>query len=84
MMEIDLSPEIEKRFAEVVRNNYDGNSQAAIVTLLELHRKYGWKEQLRQNVQSVRAEVGRRGGINSEAIDKAVKRYRNSSSCSDA
>ncbi len=76
MISIELSPDIEKQFLGVIRDSYDGNSQTAIVTLLKLHRKYGWKEQLRQNVDSVRAEVHRRGGISSEDIDNAIKKYR--------
>jgi hypothetical protein len=48
MISIELSPDIEKQFSEVVRDSYGGNSQTAIVTLLKLHRKYGWKEQLTQ------------------------------------
>ena len=76
MISIEISPDIEKQFTEVVRDSYDGNSQVAIVTLLRLHRKYGWKEQLRQNVASVRAEVRRKGGITSEDIDNAIKKYR--------
>ncbi len=76
MISIELSPDIEKQFTEVVRDSYDGNSQDAIVTLLKRHRKYGWKEQLRQNVDSVRAEVRRKGGIRSEHIENAIKKYR--------
>jgi hypothetical protein len=48
MISIELSPDIEKQFSEIVRDSYGGNSQTAIVTLLKLHRKYGWKEQLTQ------------------------------------
>jgi hypothetical protein len=76
MISIELSPDIEKQLLGIIRDSYDGNTQNAIVTLLKLHRKYGWKEQLRQNVDSVRAEVRRRGGIRSEDIGNAIKRYR--------
>ncbi|OQX24862.1 MAG: hypothetical protein BWK80_18615 [Desulfobacteraceae bacterium IS3] len=76
MISIELSPDIEKQFSEVVRDSYGGNSQTAIVTLLKLHRKYGWKEQLRQDVDSVRAEVLRRGGVRPEDIEHAIKKYR--------
>jgi len=38
MISIELSPDIERQFLGVIRDNYDGNSQSAIVTLLRLHR----------------------------------------------
>ena len=84
MISIELSPDIEKQFLGVVRDSYDGNSQNAIATLLRLHRRYGWKEQLRQNVDSVRAEIRRRGGIRPEDIDNAIKKYRKTAISPDA
>ena len=84
MISIELSPDVEKQFNEIVRDSYGGDSQHAIVTLLKLHSKYGWKEQLRQNVESVRAEVNRKGGVSSEDIDNAIKRYRKTAVSSDA
>ena len=84
MISLELSPDIERQFLGVIRDNYDGNSQSAIVTLLRLHRKYGWKERLRQNVDSVRAEVRRRGGIRPEDIDNAIKKYRKMAVSHDA
>ena len=83
MISIELSPDVEKQFNEIVRDSYGGDSQHAIVTLLKLHRKYGWKEQLRQNVESVRAEVYRKNGVSSEDIDNAIKRYRKTAVSSD-
>jgi hypothetical protein len=83
MISIELSPDVEKQFNEIVRDSYGGDSQHAIVTLLKLHRKYGWKEQLRQNVESVRAEVYRNGGVSSKDIDIAIKRYRKTAVSSD-
>ena len=83
MISIELSPDIERQFLGVIRDSYDGNSQNAVVTLLRLHRRYGWKEQLRQNADSVRAEVRRRGGISSEDIDNAIKRYRKTADSPD-
>jgi len=53
-------------------------------SLIKLHDKYGWKEQLREDVGAVRAEVRKKGGINSQTIDNAVKRYRKTISSSDA
>jgi len=44
--------------------------------LQELHDRYGWKEQLQKDVDSIRAEVRRSGGIGMEKVDQAVKRYR--------
>jgi len=83
VISIELSPDIERQFLGVIRDSYDGNSQNAVVTLLRLHRRYGWKEQLRQNADSVRAEVRRRGGISSEDIDNAIKRYRKTADSPD-
>ena len=78
MISIELSPEIEKRFTDIVYESFDGDLQKAITTLMELHQKYGWKDQLRQDVKSVRAEVTRQGGINAKTVDNAIKRYRKS------
>ncbi|OQX09059.1 MAG: hypothetical protein BWK80_47385 [Desulfobacteraceae bacterium IS3] len=83
MISIELSPDIERQFLGLVRDSYDGNSQDALVALLRLHQKYGWKDQLRQNVDSVRAEVRRRGGVSSRDIDNAIKRYRKTAISSD-
>nr|VFJ43188.1 MAG: hypothetical protein BECKFW1821A_GA0114235_100323 [Candidatus Kentron sp. FW]VFJ60405.1 MAG: hypothetical protein BECKFW1821B_GA0114236_105615 [Candidatus Kentron sp. FW] len=44
----------------------------------ELRQEYDWKKRLREDVNSVRAEVQRRGGIKAELIDDAIKRYRKS------
>ncbi len=52
--------------------------------MLKLHDKYGWKEQLREDVEAVRAEVRKKGGINSLTIDNAVKRYRKTIGSPDA
>jgi hypothetical protein len=84
MITIELPPDIEKQFFDVVRDSYDGNSQAAISTLLALHRKYGWKEQLRKDVESVRSEVRRQGGIDSITIKDAIDKYRISVDSADA
>jgi hypothetical protein len=46
--------------------------------VLKLHEKYGWKEQLHEEVKSIRDEVRRQGGIKEKAIDDAVARYRKS------
>jgi len=78
MISIELSPEMEERFTEVVYKNFDGDLQRAITALLELHKKYGWKEQLLQDVKSVRAEIRRKGGIKAEAISNTIREYRKS------
>jgi hypothetical protein len=76
MIALKLSSALEKHFREVVRESYDDNLPAAIAALLKLHDKYGWKEQLWQDVQAVRAEVRGRGGIKAKAIDSAIQKYR--------
>ena len=38
--------------------------------------KHDWKEQLRRDVESIREEVQKQGGINAEIIDDTIKRYR--------
>ncbi|MDM8559149.1 hypothetical protein [Candidatus Parabeggiatoa sp. HSG14] len=43
---------------------------------MKLQEKYGWKEQLLEDVTLIRAEVHRKGEIS--AIDEAIKKYRNS------
>ena len=76
MISIDLPRGLEKHFRDIVRDDYDGNLQAAIVAFLKLHEKFGWKEQLCKDVKSIRSEVRRKGGIRAKTIDDAVKRYR--------
>jgi hypothetical protein len=41
-----------------------------------LLEKYRWKEQLTEDVESIRAEVRQKGGIGSKDIEKAIKKYR--------
>jgi hypothetical protein len=76
MIALNLPLSLEKHFREVVRESYADNVQVAISAFLQLHDKYGWKEQLRQDVQAVRREVRRRGGIKAKAIDTAIYKYR--------
>ena len=76
MLSIDLPADIEKHLRDVVQDSYNGNLQAAISSFLKLHEKYGWKEQLLEDVESIRSEVRRKGGIRLKEIDNAIKRYR--------
>jgi hypothetical protein len=76
MVSLDLSPMLEKRLKRVVQDHYQGDLQAAISAFLVLHEKYGWKEQLRQDVEAIRTEVRRQGGIRQRTIDDAIKQYR--------
>lgn len=73
---IDLPSDLEKHFQEIVQGNYGGDLQAAIKGLMELHDRYGWKEQLREDVDAVRQEVRRSGGIKSDRIAQTVRKYR--------
>ncbi len=76
MISIDLPRGLEKHFRDIVRDDYDGNSQAAIEAFLKLHEKFGWKEQLCKDVKSIRSEVRRKGEIKAKTVDDAIKRYR--------
>ncbi len=76
MISIDLPRGLEKHFRDIVRDDYDGNLQAAIEAFLKLHEKFGWKEQLFKDVQAIYSEVRRKGGIKAQTIDDAIKRYR--------
>jgi len=77
MLAINLRADIENNFRNVVQQNYNGNWQNAISSFLKLQEKYGWKEQLLDDVTMIRAEVRQKGGISSETIDEAIKKYRN-------
>src|SRR5262245_26417528 len=76
MITLDLPEILEKHFWNVVRDSYNGDVQAAMTALLSLHERHGWKEQFVKDIQSVRAEVQRRGGIKAKTIEEGVKRYR--------
>jgi hypothetical protein len=78
MISINLPTSLEKQFWEIVKDDYNGDPQAAIRGLLKLHERYGWKEQLREDVESIRAEVRRKGGIKATQISDAIKKYRKS------
>ena len=84
MISIDLPATLEKRFWNVVRESYDGDLQTAMKAFLKLHEKYGWKEQLLEDVESLRAEMRRRGGIKEETIEDAVQKYRRNLEASGA
>ena len=84
MISIDLPETLEKRFWNVVRESYDGDPQTAMKAFLKLHEKYGWKEQLHEDVESLRAEMRRRGGIKEETIEEAVQKYRRNLEASSA
>ena len=84
MLSIDLPSDIEKILNNVVQDSYNGNLQYAIISFLKLHEKYGWKEQLLHDVESIRSEVRRKGGIKSKEIDDAIRKYRNSIGISNA
>lgn len=76
MISIDLPRGLEQHLWDVVRDDYDGDLQAAMAAFLKLHEKFGWKEQLCKAVKSIRSEVHRQGGIQTETIDEAIKKYR--------
>lgn len=84
MLAIELPADIEKDFMDVVQSSYNGNLQAAITSLLKLHEKYRWKEQLTEDVESIRAEISQKGGIRSKDIEKAIKKYRKNIAKSNA
>ena len=76
MITLDLPEDLEKHFWHVVRDNYHGNLQAAVVAFLQLHEKYGWKEQFVRDVEYIREEVRQKGGITEKNIEDAVRKYR--------
>lgn len=84
MISLELPTEVEKQFIDVVQESYDGSVQSAITSLLKLHEKYRWKEQLSEDVESIRAEVRRKGGISSKEIEQTIKKYRKKIATSDA
>lgn len=84
MLSIELPSDIEKRLKSVVQKSYRGDLPFAIASFLKLHEKYGWKEQLLEDVSSIRKAVRKKGGIRSKEIDAAIKRYRTTTGESDA
>ena len=78
MLSVELPKRVEKKLWNVVQSSYQGDMKVAILAFLKLHEKYGWKEQLLEDVQSIRTEVRRKGGIKAKTIDDAIKRYRKS------
>lgn len=84
MLSIELPTDIEKHFVDMIKRSYNGNLKSAIISLMKMHEKYGWKEQLAEDVNSIRKEVRRKGGIHSKVIESAIKKYRKNNSRSNA
>lgn len=78
MLAVELPAEVETRFRDVVEKKYHGNMQEAFISLLRLFEKYGWKEQLRSDVDVIRAEVHKKGGMTPRTIDETISKYRKS------
>ncbi len=76
MISVEIPAELERQFLDVVNGSYHGNIREALSSLLFLHDKYGWKEQLGKDVRTIRAEVKKKGGIKVQTIDDAVIEYR--------
>lgn len=76
MLALELPADLEKHFQEVVQKDYQGNVREAVTSLLKLHDKYGWKEQFREDVDALRAEVRKNGGVNQKMIGEAISKYR--------
>ncbi len=77
MLSLELPTEIEQHLKQIVQKNYHGNFQIAMTAFLRLHEKYGWKEQFREDVEAIRSAVRQQGGISSQTIEDAIRRYRN-------
>jgi hypothetical protein len=76
MLSIDLPPSLQRQLNLVIQDSYHGDVQAAMSAFLVLHEKYGWKEQLYQDVSAIRTEVQRCGGISEKEVNDAILRYR--------
>lgn len=76
MLALELPQEVEQHFQEVVQTRYHGNVQEAVMSLLRLHDRYGWKEQFREDVEAIRTDVRQQGGISEKTIDEAIATYR--------
>jgi flavodoxin len=84
MLSIELPTDVEKHFVDMIKRSYNGNVKSAIVSLMKMHDKYRWKEQLADDVNSIRKEVRRKGGIHSKDIENAIKNYRKNKAKPDA
>jgi len=76
MISTTLPKPVEKKLLNLVETSYQGDLKTAILSLIKLHKKYGWKEQLTSDVSSIRLEVKRKGGIKAKTIDEAILKYR--------
>ena len=76
MLSIELTTDIEQHLQVAVRKSYQGDLQVAIASFLRLHEKYGWKEQFLKDIEAIRAEVRKQGGISSRKVKQAITRYR--------
>lgn len=78
MLAVELPKTLEKQLHEIVQKNYQGDMKIAIVAFLRLQEKYGWKEQFQRDIDAIRDEVRRCGGIKAKTVEAAIKKYRKS------
>lgn len=76
MLSISLPETLEQDVQTIVQEDYDGDWQAALRDFIRLHEKYGWKNQLIEDVKTIRQSVRQQGGISQTTLDETVMRYR--------
>jgi Arc/MetJ-type ribon-helix-helix transcriptional regulator len=82
MITVEIQPQLEKDFKEIVQKFYNGDECAAINEAVKLfverekRKNMTWEKRFDAALETVRERVDARGGISDEEIEQAVQRVR--------
>ena len=82
MITVDIQPQLEKDFKEIVQEFYNGDGSAAINEAIKIFIQRGkeknmtWQQRFDQVVNRIRNQVEASGGITEEEIEAAIRRVR--------
>ena len=82
MITVDIQPQLEKDFKEIVQEFYNGDESAAINEAIkvfiqkEKEKNISWQQRFDRVVNRIRNQVEVSGGIKEEEIETAIRRVR--------
>ena len=82
MVTVDIQPQLEKHFKEIVQEFYNGDESAAINEAIKIfiqrkkERNMTWRQRFDQVVSRIRNQVEASGGITEGEIEVAIRRVR--------
>lgn len=82
MITVDIQPQLEKDFKEIVQEFYNGDGSAAINEAIKIfiqrekEKNMTWHQRFARIVGKIRNQVEASGGITEEEIESAIRRVR--------